>query len=60
MSMVKIMAKHFTSESRTKSSENLVDMDVSGNFWSILAWPCFVRGTAVGGCSIVEALPKEG
>ena len=25
-----------------------------------LAWPCFVRGMAVGGCSTAEALPKHG
>ena len=33
-----------TSKSRTRSYENLVDVVVSGNFWSILAWPCFVTG----------------
>jgi hypothetical protein len=49
------VTQHFTSEARTKSSENLVDVIVNGNFWSILAWPCFVRGMEVGGCSTVEA-----
>ena len=33
-----------TSKSRAKSYENLVDVVVSGNFWSIVAWPCFVTG----------------
>jgi hypothetical protein len=54
------VTQHFSSESRTKRTENLVDVVVSGNFWSILAWPCFVRGMTVGGCSIVEALPNQG
>ena len=35
---------HRTSKSRTRSYENLVDVVVSGNFWSTLAWPCFVTG----------------
>ena len=48
-----------TSKSRTRSYENLVDVVVSGNFWSILAWPCFVRGMAVGGCSTAEIPPKH-
>ena len=48
-----------TSKSRTKSYENLVDVVESGNSWSILAWPCFVWGMAVGGCSTDEALPKH-
>ena len=25
----------------------------------LLAWPCFVQGLAVGGCSTAEALPKH-
>ena len=35
-----------------------MDVVESGNSWSILAWPCFVRGMAVGGCSTAEALPN--
>ncbi len=31
-------------------------MVILGHF---LAWPCFVRGMAVGGCSTAEALPKH-
>ena len=42
-----------------KSYEILVDVVVSGNFWSIMVWPCFVRGMAFGGCSTVEALPRH-
>ena len=53
------VTQNSTSKSRTRSYENLVDMVVSGNFWSILAWSCFVRGMAVVGCSTAEALPKH-
>ena len=53
------VTQNSTSKSRTGSYENLVDVVVSGNFWSILAWPCLVRGMAVGGCSTAEALPKH-
>ena len=47
------------SKSHTRSYENLVGVVVSGNFWSILAWPCFAWVMA-GGCSTAEALPKHG
>ena len=53
------ITQNSTSKSCTRSYENLVDVVVSGNFWSILAWPCFVRGMAVGGCSTAEALPNH-
>ena len=53
------VTQNSTSKSRTRSHENLVDVVVSGNFWSILAWSCFVRGMAVVGCSTAEALPKH-
>ena len=53
------VTQNSTSKSRTKSYENLVDVVVSGNFWSILASPCFVRGMSVGGCSTAEALSKH-
>ena len=33
------VTQNSTSKSRTRSYENLVDVVVSGNFWSILAWP---------------------
>ena len=46
-------------QNASKSYENLVDMVVRGNVWSILIWPCFVRGMAVGGCSTAEALPEH-
>ena len=52
------VTQNSTSKSRTRSYENLVDVVVSGNFRSILAWPGFVRGMAFGGCSTAEALPK--
>ncbi len=54
------VTQNSASKSRTKSHENLVDVVVSGNFWSILAWPCFERGLAVSGCSTAETLPKHG
>ena len=38
------VTQNSTSKSRTRSYENLLDVVVSGNFWSILAWPCFVTG----------------
>ena len=41
------VTQNSTSKSRTRSYENLVDVVVSGNFWSILAWPCFVWDMAV-------------
>ena len=37
-----------------------MDVVVSGNFWTILARPCFERGLAVNGCSTAETLPKHG
>ena len=54
------VTQNSTSKSRTRSHETLVDVVISGNFWSVLAWTCFVRGMAVGGCSPAEALPKHG
>ena len=54
------VTQYSTSKSRTRSYENLVDVVVSGHFWSILAWPFFVQGMAVGGCATAEALPKHG
>ena len=53
------VTQNSTSKSRTRGYENLVDVVISGNFWSILAWPCLVRGMAVSGCSTAEALPKH-
>ena len=53
------VTQNSTSKSRTGSYENLVDVVVSGNFWSILSWSCFVQGMAVGGGSTAEALPKH-
>ncbi len=52
------VTQHSTSKSRSKSSENLVDVVGRGNSWSILAWPCFCTGMAVGGCSTAKTLPK--
>ena len=46
-----LVTQNSTSKSRTKSSENLVDVAFSGSFWSIMFWLCFVRGMAVGSCS---------
>ena len=54
------VTQHPTSKSRSKSYENRVDLVERGNFWRILAWPCFVRDMAVGGSSTAEALPKHG
>ena len=54
-----LVTQNSTSKSRTRSYENLVDVVVSGIFWSILAWPCLVQGMAVDGCSTAEALPKH-
>jgi hypothetical protein len=51
--------QHFTSESRTKRSDNLVDVVVSGKGWSILARSCFIQGMTVGNCCTVEAMHKQ-
>ena len=58
------VTQNSTSKSRTRSYENLVDVVVSGNFWSILAWSCFVTGYGrrrlFHGWSTAQALPKHG
>ena len=57
------VTQNSTSQSRTRHYENLVDVVVSGNLWSILAWPCFVTGYGrrrlFHGLSNAQALPKH-
>ena len=57
------VTQNSTSKSRTRSYENLVDVVVSGNLWSSLAWPCFVIGYGrwrlFHGWSTAWALPKN-